>query len=113
MGATRLLKRQVRTIAGASLTTTPQAVGALVTIAAYKISIVNGSSSDLQISDGTANDAFYLPASSTLSIGEGLASGSQQLDKQASVPAQVQYNAFLPSGVSAGTGTVVITVEGY
>lgn len=108
----RLLKRQVRTIAGSSLTTSFQNVGALVTIAGYKISIVNNTTTDVNISDGTSSDAFYIPASSTLSIGEGITGGPQQLDKQASIPSQTQYQAKLVSG-AAGTGTLIITVLGY
>lgn len=108
----RLLQRQVRTIDASTLTTSNQAVGAVVTIAAYKIAIVNNSTKDVNVSDGSANDAFYVPAGSALSIGEGLASGPQQEDKQATVRAQTIYQAKLPSGV-AGTGTVVITVLGY
>lgn len=109
---TRLLKRQVRTIDASTLTTSNQAVGNVVTIAAYKISIVNASTKDIQVTDGTTNDAFYIPAGSALSIGEGITGGPQQLDKQASVPANTIYQAKLPSGV-AGTGILVITVEGY
>ena len=108
----RLLLRQVRTIDGSTLTTSYQNVGSKVTIAGYKISIVNASSTDILISDGTANDPFYIPANSTLSIGEGIAGGPQQLVRQASEPAQVQYQAKLNSG-AAGTGYVVITVLGY
>ena len=111
-GPTRLLKRQVRTIAGSSLTTSYQAVGAVVTIAAYKISIVNATTTDVNILDGTTNDAFYIPAGSTLSIGEGLTASGQQEDTKASEPANTIYNAKLVSG-AAGTGTLIITVLGY
>lgn len=110
--STRLLKRQVRTLAGSSMTTSYQAVGALVTIAAYKLSIVNATTTDLNIEDGTSNDAFYIPAGSTISIGEGITGGPQQEEKMAVVPAQTTYQAKLPSG-SAGSGTLIITVEGY
>lgn len=109
---TRLLKRQVRTIAGSSLTTSYQGVGAVVTIAAYKLAIVNNTTTDVNVLDGTTNDAYYIPAGSALSIGEGLSSFGQQEDAKASVPANTTYQAKLPSGV-AGTGTLVITVLGY
>jgi|GEM_PF-2628018 hypothetical protein len=109
---TRLLKRQVRTIAGSSLTTSNQNVGSIVTIAGYKVSIVNATTTDVNISDGTPSDAYYIPAGSTLSIGEGIPGGPQQEDKQASEPSQTQFQAKLPSG-SAGTGTLIITVLGY
>lgn len=109
---TRLMKRQVRTIAGSSLTTSYQAVGAIVTIAAYKIAIVNATTTDVTVLDGTTNDAYYIPAGSTLSIGEGVSGGGQQEDAKASEPANTTYQAKLPSGV-AGTGTLIITVLGY
>lgn len=109
---TRLLLRQVRTLGGSSLTTSFQNIGAVVTIAAYKITFVNATTTDVVISDGSTSDNYYIPAGSTLSIGEGLASGPQQEDKQASTKSQTQFQAKLPSGV-AGTGIFVITVLGY
>jgi hypothetical protein len=112
MTSNRLMKREVRTIAGSTLTTSYQNVGNLVTIAAYKLAIVNDTSTDVYITDQTSNDPYYIPADSTLSIGEGLSSGLQQLDKSASEPSQTQYQAKLVSG-SAGTGTLIITVFGY
>lgn len=112
MAISRLMRRQVRTLAGASLTTSYQAVGLVVTIAAYKISIVNSTTTDLTVIDQTTNDAFYLPAGSSISVGEGLSGSGQPLDRMASVPSQTVYMAKLPSGV-AGTGILVITVEGY
>lgn len=109
---TRLLKRQVRTIDGSTLTTSYQNLGAVTTIAGYKTALVNASTADVEIIDGTTSDAYYLPASSTLSIGEGLSGSGQQEDKMASTPSNTQFQIKLPSG-SAGTGFVVITVEGY
>lgn len=108
----RLLSHQVRTIDGSTLTTSFQNLGAAITIAAYKIAIVNSSTTDVQISDGSLSDNYYIPAGSTLNVGEGLASGPQQEDKQASTKSHSQFQVKLPSG-SAGTGTVVITVFGY
>lgn len=107
-----VMKRRVRTIAGSTLTTSYQNLGTLVDIAAFKIAIVNGSTTDIMISDGTANDAFYVLANSTLSVGEGLAGGLQQLDKQAIVPGNTTYQIKLPSGV-AGTGNIAVTIEGF
>jgi hypothetical protein len=108
----RLLKRQVRTIAGSSLTTSYQNVGALTTIAGYKTTIVNATTTDVEIIDQTPSDAYYIPAGSTMSIGEGIPGGPQEEDKQASEPSQTQFQAKLPSG-AAGTGTLIITVFGY
>lgn len=109
---TRLLSRQVRTIDASTLTTSNQNVGNVVTIAAYKIAIVNASTKDVQVTDGSSQDAYYIPAGSAISVGEGISGGLQQEDKQASSKSQSQFQAKLPSGV-AGTGTVVITVLGY
>jgi hypothetical protein len=108
----RLLSRQVRTFDASTATTSYQNAGNVVTIAAYKISIVNASTKDVNVSDGSSQDAYYVPAGSSISVGEGLASGPQQEDKQASSRSQSQYQVKLPSGV-AGTGIVVITVLGY
>lgn len=109
---TRLLLRQVRTIAASTLTTSLQNVGAIITIAAYKITIVNTSTTDIQISDGSTSDNYYIPAGTTLSVGEGITGGPQQEEKQASTKSQTQFQIKLPSG-AAGTGIVVITVLGY
>lgn len=109
----RLMRRQVRTLAGTSLTTSYQAVGTVVSIAAYKISIVNTSTTDIQVLDGTTNDAFYVPASTAISIGEGLSGFGQQEDAKAIVPANTVYTAKLPSGAAGASGIVVITVEGF
>lgn len=108
----RVMRRQVRTFAGASLTTSYQAAGAIVTIAAYKLIIANGTSTDVQVLDGTTSDAFYIPANTILNLSEGNAGGLQQEDKQATVPANTIYQVKLPSG-AAGTGNLSITVIGY
>lgn len=109
---TRLLRRQVRNIDGATLTTSYQNLGTVVTIAAYKIAIVNSSTTAVQIQDQTTNDAFYIPAGSTLAIGEGLTGSGQYEDTKATEPANTQYQIKLSSG-AAGTGFVVITILGY
>lgn len=106
-----LLSRNVRTFAGASLTTNYQNVGNVTTIVGYKISLVNATTTDVIVSDGSAQDAWYLPANSTLSIGEGVSSFASQLDRQGSTAKGVQFQAKLASG-AAGTGILVITVEG-
>jgi hypothetical protein len=103
----KFLRRNIRTFAGASLTTSFQNVGALINIVGYKITIVNATTTDVQISDGTSNDNYYVPASSTISIGEGVLPS----EAQAPVLENTQFQAKLPSG-SAGTGILVITVVG-
>lgn len=109
---TRILSRQVRTFDASTASTSYQVAGNIVTIAAYKITIVNASTKDVNVSDGSTQDAYYVPAGSSISVGEGITGGPQQEDKQASSRSQTQYQVKLPSGV-AGTGTIVITVLGY
>ena len=108
---TKLLSRNIRTISGASLTTSYQNVGVATTIVGYKIAFVNATTTDVQITDGSASDAWYIPAGSTLSIGEGISSYAAQLDREGSTAKGAQLQAKLPSGV-AGTGILVITIEG-
>lgn len=107
----KLLVRNIRTIAGSSLTTSFQNVGVVTTIVGYKISIVNATTTDVQVSDGSSSDNWYVPAGSTISIGEGVSNYAAQNDRQASVRQGAQLQAKLPSG-AAGTGTLVITIEG-
>lgn len=109
---TRLLSRQVRTFDATTATTSYQNAGNVVTIAAYKIYIVNASSKDVNVTDGSSQDAYYVPTGTSLAITEGITGGPQQEDKQASSRSMSQYQVKLPSGV-AGTGTVIITVLGY
>lgn len=107
-----LMKRQVRQVLATSLSNSPQPVGAVVTITARKIAIVNSSDVDVQISDQTSNDPFYLPAGSTIAVGEGISGWGQNQYAQWVVPAQTIYQATIVTG-SATTGSIVITVEGY
>ena len=105
--AGKFFKRNVRTFAGASLTTSPQAVGLQTTIAGYKIAIVNATTTDVTISDGSGQDNYILPANTTLNVGEGVLIS----EGQAPVRMGTQFTAALVSGV-AGTGSLVITVIG-
>jgi hypothetical protein len=107
-----MLVRNIRTIAGSSLTTSYQNVGVVTTISGYKMCIVNATTTDVQVSDGSASDAFYVPAGSSISVGEGLSGSGREMDTKASFMKGIQLQAKLPSG-SAGTGTLVITVIGY
>jgi hypothetical protein len=107
-----ILNRNVRTIAGSSLTTSYQNVGAVLTIAGMKIAIVNATTTDVLVTDGTTADAWYVPAGSTICVGEGFKPFSVKDQILYSVEDQTQLQAKLASG-SAGTGTLVITVIGY
>lgn len=107
----KLLSRNVRTIAGSTLTTSFQNVGVTTTIVGFKLAIVNATTTDVLVTDGSAGDNWFIPAGTTLSIGEGLSSFGAQKDTQASTLKGCQLQAKLNSG-AAGTGTLVITVEG-
>lgn len=104
-----ILSRQVRTFAGASLSTAYQNVGATVTIPGRLVTIVNSTTTDVQVTDGSSSDAWYVPAGSTISASQ--TGQSPQADSSVVAVAQTQYQAKLPSG-SAGTGTLVITTLG-
>lgn len=107
MASPAYLLRNVRTFAGASMTTSFQTIGAVISIVGYKVSFVNATTTDIIINDGTTNDNYYLPASSTLSVGEGVLPN----EGQAPVLKGTQFSVKLPSG-AAGTGTLAITVVG-
>jgi hypothetical protein len=106
-----ILKRQVRTFAGASLTTSPQNAGAIVTIAALKLIIDNGTTTDIQVSDGSSNDPFYVCAGHVQTFNQTVRGSGMQQYASVISKAQTQYTVFLPSG-SAGTGGLSITVLG-
>lgn len=106
-----MFNRNVRTIDTSTLTTSYQNLGNALTIVGYEVAIVNPGTKDVQISDGSAADAYYIPAGSTLSIGKGNSSYGRDQDNQASFRKGAQLQVKLPSGV-AGTGTLVVTVIG-
>lgn len=106
-----ILSRQVRTIAGSTLTTSFQNVGAVVTIPGRLVAIVNSTTTDVIVTDGSASDPWYLPANSTINAGETTTSSPNQTDSALIAVAQTQYQAKLPTG-AAGTGTLVITTLG-
>jgi len=108
----KLLSRNIRTLAGTSLTTSFQNVGVVTTIVGYKIAFVNTTTTDIQITDGSASDPWYIPANSSLSIGEGGSTYAAQLDRTGSTPKNCQFQAKLPSGSAPLSGILVITVEG-
>jgi hypothetical protein len=108
----RILLRNIREIAGSTLTTSFQNFGLPITCPAYKISIVNASTTDIQVQDETNQDAFYIIAGTSMSIAEGLSGYGQDEDTRAISPNRTQYLIKLPSGV-AGTGNIVLTVLGW
>lgn len=111
MTSKKYFSRNVRTIDGATLTTSFQNVGTVTTIIGYKLYIINGSTADVQISDGSANDPWYAPANTTITIEEGISGYGASLDRLASVRNGTQFQAKLPSG-SAGTGNIAIMIIG-
>jgi hypothetical protein len=109
--ASKFLSRNVRTFAGSSMTTSFQTVGAVTTIVGYKIAILNGTTTDVVITDGSSQDNWYVPAGLTYNIGEGISSFAAQGDRMASVEKGAQFSVKLPSG-SAGTGNLSIIIVG-
>jgi hypothetical protein len=65
-----ILARQVRTISGGSLTGTFQNVGASVTIPGREVTIVNNTTTDAFVTDGSSSDPWYVPATSTISASQ-------------------------------------------
>lgn len=104
----KILGRNTRTFSGASLTTSYQSMGAVTTIAAYRATILNASTTDVQVTDNTSQDAFYVPAGATVSVGDSEISNA---DGSAVFAKGQQLQIKLPSGV-AGTGTVIVTILG-
>lgn len=103
-----ILSRQVRTIDASTLSGTLTDVGATVTIPGRLVNIVNASTADCQVSDGSSSDSWYLPAGSTISASQTVQ--SPQADSAVVAVAQTQYQASTPG--SAGIGTIVITTLG-
>ncbi len=98
--------REVKVFAGSSLSGTPQNFGSDLEIPGYRFSIINASSKNVLIADGTGQDDIYLPAGSTLSNGEGFAQEGKSLNVQASFRIGTQLTIESSDG-AAGTGTIV------
>lgn len=109
----RLLKRNIREIAGSTLTTTYQNFGMPITTTAYKISIVNASTADIQVNDETNQDPFYIIAGTAMSIAEGLSGYGQDEDTRAISPNNTQFLIRLPTGATVGAGNITLTVLGW
>lgn len=107
----QLLFREVKVFAGSSLTGMAQDFGAPTEIATYKVAFVNASNRDVLISDGTAQDDYYLPAGSTLTVGEGFDQEGKALNVQGLFSMQTQLEITGVAG-TAGTGTIVATLLG-
>ncbi len=107
----QVILREVKVFDGASLSDTPQDFGTPSVIAAYKVSFVNASNRDVLITDGTSQDALYLPAASTLSIGEGFCQEGKALNVQAVFRSRTQLQIAGVTGESA-TGTIIATILG-
>jgi hypothetical protein len=108
----QLLKREVKTIASSTLTGTAQNFGAITAISTYKVAFVNAGTVDVEISDGTGQNAFYLPASSTLSVGEGMAQEGKAINIQAVFSNKTQLTILSASGSGGTSGEVVATLMG-
>ena len=106
-----LLNRTVLTFAGASLTTSYQNISTLVAISALELIIDNGTTTDIQVSDGSANDPFYVCAGHVQTFHQTVRGSGMQQYASVIVKAQTQYQVKLQSG-AAGTGHLSITILG-
>jgi len=107
----QVMLREVKVFDSASLTALAQNFGTETDIPTYKVAFVNASNRDVLIADGSGMDDFYLPAGSTLNVGEGLAQSAMNLNIKAEFPNQTQFTITGVTGV-AGTGKVVATIFG-
>lgn len=107
----QLLKREIKSIDGATLSLTLQNFGTKLDIAVNKVAFVNASTTQVEISDGTLQNNFILPANSALSIGEGLENIGNALNILSQFRKGTQLKIKLSSG-AAGTGNVVATLLG-
>jgi len=107
----QLLKREVKTIDGSTLTTSLQNFGSALQIAVNKVAIVNVSTTQIEISDGTTQNNFVIPSFTTLSIGEGFENIGNALNVLSQFRKGTQLKIKLTSG-AAGTGNVIITLLG-
>lgn len=101
-----LTTREVKVFSGSSLSGTPQDFGDEFEIPASKFSIINASSKDVLIADGSGQDDIYLPAGAAISNGEGYAQSGQNVQVQFSFPVGTQLTIESSDG-AAGTGTIV------
>jgi hypothetical protein len=107
-----LLNRRVLTFIGSSLTTSYQNIGSIVTISALELVIDNGTTTDIQVSDGSTNDPFYVCAGHIQTFHQTIRGSGMQQYASVLVKAQTQYQVSLPSGGTAGTGNLSITILG-
>jgi len=104
------LKRALRTFDSASLTGTPQNLGAVIDFAVSKAAIINTSDVDVLISDGSTEDDIRVPANATVNVGEGVSSYGQQRSTGIVFSANTQLQIEQVTG--AGTGDIVLNLFG-
>jgi len=109
--AGRILNREVKVFTASTLSGTPQNFGTATAIPCYKVAFVNASTQDVQISDGTGQNNFYLPSGSTLSIGEGFQNNTPQINVQGEFKVGTQFMISSSTGL-VGTGSIVATLLG-
>lgn len=105
------LKRALRTFDSASLTSSPQSVGAVVPFIVTKAVIINKSDVDVLIGDGSSDDDIRVPTGKTVSIDEGHnVQGTNRTTDDCVFYENVQLD--ITQVTAAGTGTITINLLG-
>lgn len=104
-------ERALRTFDSASLTGSPQNVGAVIPFVTLALTIFNNSDVDVLIGDGSTEDDFRVPAGGTFSLGEALTShGYSELTNKIIFNNQTQLD--ITQVTAPGTGTITIMCFG-
>lgn len=105
------LKRALRTFDSASLTSSPQSVGAVVPFVVTKAAIINTSDVDVLIGDGSSDEDIRVPANGTVNIAEGHnVQGTNRTTDDCVFYKNVQLDITQVTG--SGTGTIIINLLG-
>ncbi len=104
------LSRALRTFDAASLTGSPQAIGAVIPFITTKVSIINTSDVDVLIGDGSSDDDIRVPANGSMNIGEGQQNFSNRGTNAVVFLKNVQLDITQVTGT--GTGTIIINLLG-
>lgn len=104
-------ERALRTFNAASLTGSPQNVGAVIPFVTLAVTIFNNSTVDVLVGDGSTQDDIRVPAGATLSLGEALtSSGYSELTNKIVFNNQAQLD--ITQVTAPGTGTITINCFG-
>ena len=107
----QILERQVFVFAASSLSGSAQDFGVPLTFPAKKWAIINASTMDVEIDDGTGEDSIYMVAGATLAVGEGEANEGKAINIQSSFRIGTQFTITGVLG-TPGTGTITLYLFG-